>query len=151
MAAYYDPVSLGYDTTFELNEFNEPRIRSEIEVIKDVLLFVLFSKPGSYPSLPEIGLDIENYLYTFYDELDTEELREQITEQCAMLGAYINNGTIAIRKVKYHDQPSLMINIDGTETFPPGYKHDNIGGSDRYLIGITYDDMNQMIYNVNTA
>ena len=34
----YNNLTVGYDTTFELNEFNEPRLRSEIEVIKDVFL-----------------------------------------------------------------------------------------------------------------
>ena len=42
MAANYAITSIGYDTTFELNEFNEPRIRSEIETLKDVLKPDLF-------------------------------------------------------------------------------------------------------------
>lgn len=150
MAANYDEVGAGYDLTFELNEFNEPRIRSEIETIKDALLFILFSKPGSYPSIPQLGMNIEDRLYSFYDEIDEEDLITEITEQCELLGAYLNGGTIAIQKIRYKDKPSLMIHIEGTETFPPGYKHDEIGGSDRYLIGITYDEMNEMIYSVNS-
>ena len=150
MSANYEEVNAGYDTTFELNEFNEPRIRSDIETIKNVLLFVLFSKPGSYPSIPEIGLDLESYLYTFYDDLNEDDLSTNISEQCSMLGAYIGSGNIIIKKTMYNNKPSLMINVNGIEKYPASYKHDNIGKSGQFLIGITYDDMNKMIYNVNT-
>jgi|GEM_PF-3200649 len=148
MGANYAIGSVGYDTTFELNKFNEPRIRSEIETIKDVLLFVLFSKPGSYPSIPQIGLDIETKLYSFYDEINEDDLKSQITEQCAMLGTYMSAGTLDIRKTIYNHQPSLMIHIEGKEQYPVGYKSDKLAYSNRYLIGITYDEMNEMIYNV---
>lgn len=149
MAANYCETGIGYDTTFELNEFNEPRIRGEIETLKDALLFVLFSKPGSYPSIPELGLDIETYLYSFYDEIDVEDLKGKITDQCELIGAYIRGGTIQIKKTKYRSKPSLLIHIEGSETFPDSYKHDNISDDNKYLIGITYDDLNKMIYNVN--
>jgi hypothetical protein len=150
MAANYCETGIGCDTTFELNEFNEPRIRSEIETLKDALLFILFSKPGAYPSIPEIGLDIESYLYSFYDDIDEEVLKNQITEQCELLGAYIGGGTIQIQKTKYRGKPSLLIHIEGTEEYPSSYKHDNISSNDKYLIGITYDELNNMIYNINS-
>lgn len=150
MAANYCETGIGCDTTFELNEFNEPRIRGEMETLKDALLFILFSKPGSYPSIPEIGLDIETYLYSFYDEIDEEELKNQITEQCELLGAYISGGTIQVKKTKYRNKPSLLIHIEGTESFPDAYKHDDISDNDKYLIGITYDGLNNMTYNVNS-
>lgn len=149
MAANYAIGTVGYDTTFELNEFNEPRIRSEVETIKDVLLFVLFSKPGMYPSLPQIGLNINDLLYSFYDELDVDSLKSKITEQCSMLGSYISSGNIQIQKTRYRNQPSLIIQVQGSEKFPEGYKSDNVGNSNRFLIGITYDELNRMIYNVN--
>lgn len=150
MAANYVSAGIGYDTTFELSEFSEPRIRSEIETIKDVILFILFSKPGQYPSLPQIGLNIESMLYSFYDELDVADLKNQIIEQCNALGAYINGGSILIQKTRYKNKPSLIIHIEGSETFPSSYKSDRIDATNRYLIGITYDDINKMIYNINS-
>lgn len=149
MAANYAIGTAGYDTTFELNEFNEPRICSEIETIKNVLLFVLFSKPGAYPSLPQIGLNINDLLYSFYDELDVDDLKAKISEQCSMLGTYIARSNIQIKKTMYQNRPSLMIQVLGKETFPPKYKADKVGNSKRFLIGITYDELNRMIYNIN--
>lgn len=150
MADNYAVGSIGFDTTFELNEFNEPRIRSEIETLKDVLLFVLFAKPGQYPSLPQIGMDIGSELYEFYDEIDIDDFKSQLIEQCEMLGTYISAGSINIQKLIYKDQPSMIIDVQGSETFPAGYKHDQIGDSSRYMIGITYDELNNMIYSVNS-
>lgn len=143
--------TIGFDTTFELSEFNEPRIRSEMETIKDVLLFILLSKPGSYPSLPQIGLDIETMLYSYYDEIDISDLKNKIIEQCAALGAYINSGAIDIRKLMYKNEPSLIIHIEGSEVFPASYKNDQVGNSDRFMIGITFNDLKELIYNINTS
>lgn len=141
---------IGYDTTFELNEFGQPRIRSEIELIKDVILFILFGKPGQYPSLPNIGMDIQSLLYSFYDELDVEDLKDQLKSQCEILGVYFNSGVVDFRKVKYRGKPSLMIHIEGKESYPDGYMKDSINNSNRYLIGITFDELNKMIYNIST-
>lgn len=143
------PFNVGYDTTFELNEFGQPRIRSEIEMIKDVLLFVLFAKPGQYPSLPMIGIDIQSMLYSFYDEINCADLQNQIIEQCAALGTFFSDGTIAIRKTIYRGHPSLLINIQGQESYPSGYLKDSIGNANQYMIGITFDDFNNMVFNIN--
>lgn len=141
---------IGYDTTFELNEFNQPRIRSEIELIKNTILFILFSKPGQYPSLPTIGLDIETRLYSFYDELDVQELKAKIIEQCNALGTVFDNNVVAIKKMKYKNEPSLLIHIEGKESYPNGYMRDQVKTTDRYLIGITYDEFKKMVYNINS-
>lgn len=141
--------SIGYDTTFELNEFNEPRLRSEIELIKNTILFILFSKPGQYPSLPNIGLDIQSTLYSFYDELNESDLKYKINEQCNALGVYLKNGTVEVKKTMYRGHPSLMINIEGSESYPDGYLKGYGNNSNKYLIGITFDELNKMIYNIN--
>ncbi len=147
--SFNNPANIGYDLTFELNEFNQPRITSEIETIKNVLLYVLFSKPGQYPSLPNIGLDIQSVLYSFYDKLDTEELKKELENQCSALGFHIRTGSIGIMKTIYRKKPSLLIHIEGSETFPDGYMKDSYSTFDRYLIGITFNESNEMIYNIN--
>lgn len=142
--------TIGFDTTFELSEFNEARIRSEMETIKNVLLFILLSKPGAYPSIPQIGLDIETMLYSYFDELDVADLKNKLIEQCSALGAYINAGLIDIKKLIYRNKPSLIIHIEGTDVFPASYKNDQVGDSTRFMIGITYNDLQELIYNVNS-
>ena len=149
--------SIGYDITFEMNEFNQPKLKSEIELVKDVILrseerrvgkeCYLFSKPGQYPSLPDIGLDIQSILYSFFDELDTEDLKAKLRDQCEALGVFLNNGSIEIKKTRYKDRPSLIIGIQGKVSYPTGYlktTSDNI-----YLIGITLDELNKLLYDIS--
>lgn len=139
---------IGYDATFELNDFSQPRIRSEIEVIKNVILFVLFSKPGQYPSLPYIGLDIQSLLYSFYDEINDNDLQEQIVDQCNALGVYFDKGIINVRKLIYRQKPSLLIHIEGQEKYPSNYMN-SIPNIEKYQIGITLNELDQMIYNIS--
>ena len=141
-------MKLGFDASFELDGFGKPKIFSEVELIKNVVLFVLFSKPGQYPSLPNIGLDIQNLLYSFYDEIDNSELKNKIISQCNALGTYFNNGVLNVRKTMYRNKPSLMIHIEGTDELPTTYNRTN---PNRYQIGITFDMLNQMIYNISSS
>lgn len=141
--------TIGYDTAFALNNFNQPKIRSEIELVKDVVLFVLFAKPGQYPDLPFIGMDIQNMLYSFYDEIDEEEIKSRLINQCEVLGLYIKTGEIAIKKMMYKKKPSLLIHIEGEETFPESYMVEDTNNLNKYMIGITFDELDKMIYNIN--
>lgn len=141
-------IQVGCDTTFELNEFGEPRMRSELETVKDILLFILFTKPGQYPSLPTLGYDIGSKLYSFYDDIREDDIIEDVCSQCEALRPYFNNGQIALKKDKYNDQPSMLISISGSESFPAGYRNASRNNNSRYMIGITYDDLHKMIYDV---
>lgn len=144
-------LDIGYDAAFDLNEFGQARITSEVELIKNVLLFVLFSRKGQYPSLPTIGMDIGSRLYEFYDEIDPDELRSELVQQCSALGIYFENQSIVIRKKKYRGQPSMMIQISGNESYPNGYLRDTISNVSNYTIGITYDDLKKLLYDVATG
>lgn len=142
---------IGYDAEFELNEFGEPKLCSEIELIKNVILFILFTSPGQYPSLPTIGMDINQLLYSFYDEIDPDKLKQQIIEQCNALGIFFQNNIIAVKKMIYRKQPSLLIHIEGKASYPRTYHRDKVDNVEKYMIGITFDEMNQMLYNINQA
>lgn len=141
---------IGYDLTFELNEFNQPKLKSPIELVKNVLMFILFTKPGQYPSLPALGLNIESLLYSFYDELNTEDLKKRIIEQCRALSVYFDEGSIQLVKTKYKGQPSLMIKVAGEEKYPSGYLRDTYNKSNGYLIGISFNELNQLVYNISS-
>ena len=123
-------------------------VRSELETVKNILLFILFTKPGQYPSLPTLGYDIGSKLYSFYDDIREDDIIEDVCSQCEALRPYFNNGQIALKKDKYNDQPSMLISISGSESFPAGYRNASRNNNSRYMIGITYDDLHKMIYDV---
>lgn len=141
-------IQVGCDTTFELNEFGEPRIRGELETVTDMLLFILFTKPGQYPSIPNIGYDLDSKLYTFYDDINEDSIIEDICSQCEALRPYFNNGQIGLRKDMYNNQPSLLISIRGQEKYPKGYRNADKNKDVRYMIGMTYDELHKMIYDI---
>ncbi len=140
--------AFGYDGTFELNNFAQPKLSSEIETVINTLLYVLFSKPGQYPSLPHIGLDIENMLYSFYKDINPGDLSNAIISQCADLDVYISTGMIQIQKKMYRNKPSLIISVNGTATYPDNGQYLTDRTNKQYMIGITFNDLNKMIYDV---
>lgn len=141
---------IGIDVTFELNEFQQPRIRSEVETLKDIVLTILFMKKGQYPSLPTIGYDIENMLYSFYDDIDVNQMKADLTDQCEILGCYFDSGMLQIKKNIYQGKPSLLIHIEGKEEYPASYMKDNHPQSNRYLIGITFNELNEILCSINS-
>lgn len=140
--------SVGYDASLSLNEFGQPKLMSEIEVVKNAVLTAMFSRRGQYPSLPMIGMDIGSRLYSLYSEVDCDELKDELIQQCSALGVYLQSNVVQIRKQLYRGQPSLLIQIAGQQSYPAGYMRDTVSKTNGYRIGITYDDLNQMIYSL---
>ncbi|MCM1439726.1 MAG: hypothetical protein NC131_11095 [Roseburia sp.] len=142
---------IGYDAAFGLNEFGQAKLCSEIEVVRNAVLTAMFGRKGQYPSLPMIGMDIGSRLYSFYNEIDCEELKQELIQQCSALGVYVQSNVVQMKKDLYRNQPSLLIQISGQESYPSSYMRDTVSPNRGYRIGITYDDLNQMIYSVNTV
>jgi hypothetical protein len=142
---------LGYDLTFELDKFSNPKLRDTTALVKNTLLFILFSKPGQYPSLPHIGLDVQTLLFSYYDEITESRLIEMVSSQCAALGLFFNEGSIQIKKTMYQGKPSLLIYIEAGSNDSQVLNQFGIDpqrDTDVYRIGITYDDLNQIIFNI---
>ena len=62
---------------------------------------------------------------------------------------YFTNSAVQVKKLLYKGKPFLMIQINGTESYPSDYLHDNMGVSDQYNIGLTFDEMNNLVYSIN--
>jgi hypothetical protein len=143
--------NIGYDCTFELDDFNKPRLREEAELVKNVVLLILFMRPGQYPSIPYLGLNIRDKLYSFYDEIDETSLARELTEQCQALGNYIQQGDVIIKKLIYRDMPSLIIRVstrvsDGSII---NYNNRSQNKANEFYIGISVNELNKLLYNIN--
>ena len=133
---------LGYDLSFELNNFSRPKVVSVTEMAKNIITFILFGKPGQYPSLPNIGMDIESYLYSHKDDIDINYLKQQIIDQCTVLDEFFSEDYIDITiETNNKGLPELKIKI----RFIP---NETKGQSSSFQIGISYDDLNKMIYEI---
>lgn len=143
---------VGNDLTFEVNEFGKARLCEELETVKNALLTVLFMKPGQYPSLPQLGLNIQNLLYMFYDDIDEKELEQNIVSQCAALSLYFQQGDISVKKMKYKNMPSLIIRIKSSTADTHSQQRLLKSNKERgkaFYIGLSVDEMQNMLVNIN--
>ena len=100
---------MAIEPDFGVDNFNNPKMFNESETLVNNLLMLLFMKPGSYPSLPNLGIDITQYLYMFFDEINTNKIKNDIATQCVQFLDCIEAGTLDVQKVFYNNKPLLLI------------------------------------------
>lgn len=130
-------ILVGLNPEFGLNNFNEPKILNETESIVNDILNLLFMRPGQFPSLPYLGIDISQYLYQFYDEIDTKQIKSKIASQCSEFLPYVNSGELDVIKTVMKNQPVLLIKV-------PTIRRDS---DSSLMIGITKDLQNEIHFN----
>ena len=130
--------SFGVDVTFEMDDFNRPKLLNSSEMMKNIAMFIMYSKKGQIPSLPSVGLNIEKYLYEDYENLDISELEQNIADQCSALNNFFaRNGKI--EKLYENDIPSLKIslNYNPSEQTKRPYQD--------YQLGLSYDELIKIV------
>ena len=127
----------GIEPSFGVDTFNEAKFKNETQTVATDILALLFGKPGYFPSMPELGINIQETLYMFWDELDETALKAQIAAQCEEFSEYIDDGSLDVIKSSYNDQPLLLIVIP----VQIQYKKENLA------IGVTTDENGNIIYN----
>ena len=128
---------LGKEPVFGINEFNEAKYLNETETVATGILNLLFGKPGFFPSMPNLGLDIPQIIYSFWDEIDPIVLKAQIVTQCKSFKQFADDGSLDIIKAKYKSKPLLLIVI-------PMIIKDK---KEHLTIGITQDTNGNTSYN----
>lgn len=127
------------DPVVGVDSFNRPKYLSAGKTLVQNLLTVLFGKQNFYPSQPEMGIDISQYLYSFTDELNVDYLKALIANQCDDFVEVANDGTFDIQTAVYKNRPLLLI------TLPVVLESQgNI-----LALGITTNDNGSVIYNFN--
>lgn len=127
---------MGVNPTFTVNDFNKPKVLTETETYVNDFMMILFGRPGFYPSIPTIGLDIRSYLYKFEDEISTDEIKTKIANQCSDYLPMIQEGNFDVLKTVYRSHVLLVFVL-------PSINNDQVTIS----IGITTTDNGDVIYN----
>lgn len=130
--------SLGYDAVLDVDGFNKPKVISTFELCINAILTLLFMKPGQFPSIPDLGIDIESYLHEYGDDPKiTREIQTKLDNQCNRLQytgltfeCYFDDTSDGFR--------ALVIKITGTERMAYGSQSDTV------YIGISYDKLNRL-------
>lgn len=128
---------LRYDTCMDYDAANKPKVISSFEMCINMILTLLFMKPGQYPSIPELGINIESYLFEYADDPSIpREIKTKLEDQCnviSMVGI-----TVDCMFDKLDGHPALVIQIEGDEQLATGSQ------SNKVVIGISYDKLNKL-------
>lgn len=108
------------ETSLQINSFDKPNELTGVAAWSQLMLNLIFLKPGTYPSLPEMGVGIEDYQYDFFEEA-VEALSAAITEQQKVFLPDVPLSGIKISKLEKNGQPILVIQLffdtnEGVET-----------------------------------
>ena len=121
------------EPVFGLNDFNAPKMLKGNDVLINTLLMICFGKPGCFPSMPEIGLNLQRYFYQFEDSIDEKAIKSALALQCSLLTSDID-----VKVVKDEDGKTTLLIVAPTAEEVAN----NI-----LVIGITSGAKNNVIYN----
>ncbi|MBR5296318.1 MAG: hypothetical protein IKU29_00405 [Parabacteroides sp.] len=130
--------TLGYDVLMDVDDYNKPKVISTFEMCVNAILTLLKMKPGQYPSIPELGIDVEKYLHEYADDPDIpNEIKTKLYDQCNRLMTI----DITIDVFVEHDNDgtnALIVEVEGSDTLTYGEESSTV------IIGITYDKLNRL-------
>lgn len=128
---------MSVNPTFFVNDYDRVAIQTEKQTIVNDILMILYGKPGFFPSIPSLGMDIRQYLYEPEDEIDTNQLKEVLRTQCNDFGTYIDDESLDVVKTTYQGETLLIFilpNIDDTQ--------DRLSA-----LGVTINSKKELVYN----
>lgn len=104
-------MALPKDVGYGLDDFQRMKVYSESESIARYILTVLLTRPGNYPGLPHIGLNVKQLLYDDLNEFNATSLKEQIYDQCSALLPHIVGDDVYAGLIEYNGTTFLLIRV----------------------------------------
>lgn len=132
--------TLGFDTCLDVDSACKPRILSTFELVVNSIIGLLIMKPGQYPSIPDLGIDIEQYLFEYSDDPKIPLIiQSSLEDQCNRLGWSGVSTYVTVDE----DQgiPVIVVQISGFEYYTAKTVKRNA------IIGITHDKLNKLYVN----
>ena len=132
---------LGYDVLMDVDEFHKPKLITSFQMCVNIILTLLMMKPGQYPSIPELGIDIEQYLMEYSDD---DSIPTKITNAIYDQYNRISLTGIEVRAFFSKINPSrheLCVEIKGSELITYSEEQQSV------VIGISYDRLNKLYIN----
>ena len=128
---------INLNPTFGVNDYDRPKVLSTMESYVTDILMILFGKPGFYPSIPTLGMDIGSLLYKFEDEVSAEELKTELENQCHEFSKEIDTGDMDVVTTTYKNHLMIIFIlplIDDTKKV-------------RLSLGVTTNNRCEIVYN----
>lgn len=130
--------ALNYDFLLDTDSMGKPKVISSFELGVNSILTLLFMKPGQYPSIPDLGIDIESYLFEYADDPHVPSaIKEKLTDQCNRLEMVGFDIDVRLDKTD-EGYDAVIVEVTGTERLGYGSESNHI------IIGISYDKLNRL-------
>ena len=104
-------MALPKDVGYGLDDFQRMKVYSESESIARYILTILLTRPGNYPGLPHIGLNVKQLLYDDLNEFNATSLKERIYDQCSALLPHIVGDDVYAGLIEYNGTTFLLIRV----------------------------------------
>lgn len=85
-----------YEPAFGLDSFRKPLVYEDWQVVAQSIIIVLFGRPGFYPSIPQLGVHIQDLMYEKIDNIDTDNLRGILAHQLEVFSDIIQSDDMKI-------------------------------------------------------
>jgi hypothetical protein len=103
---------LKHEITMSLNDFQEQNFLDISHSVAQVILNILLMRPGNMPGLPQIGINIKQYLYKVESEWDPENLKSLLMAQCTeLIPGLISNKIDIYYTNDNQDRPILIVAV----------------------------------------
>lgn len=123
---------------FGLDDFHTPRTLNNMDVLVNAILMMLFGKPGFYPSIPTLGIYIQQYFHYRQEELDIDAIKTALSLQCSILSDYISEGSIDVQKTLTDSgKLALLVLVPTSEQV----------SNNMLVVGISTDESGTIVYN----
>lgn len=130
-----------YDPGFGVNNFNKPKYYSESQTTANNIMMILYGRPGFYPSIPDLGMDVSRLLNIPLDDIDCESLKSELTIQCNRFIENVRDGTFDVFKSLLDNKPLIIFAVPVEVKRVPK----------RIAIGISTDSNGDLIYRTTFA
>jgi hypothetical protein len=106
-------LALPRDIGFDKDNFQKSRIFNETDSLVNYILNILLMRPGNMPSMPEIGVNIGQYIQpSMQKKLDTEFIKGLIVSNCESILPYLVSEELIVSIVRDSlDRDVLLIKI----------------------------------------
>ena len=85
-----------YEPACGLDSFRKPLVYEDWQVVAQSIIIVLFGRPGFYPSIPQLGVHIQDIMYEKIDDIDTDNLRGILAHQLEVFSDIIQSDDMKI-------------------------------------------------------
>lgn len=90
-------MALPRDVGLDKDNFQKSKIFNETDSLINYILNILLMRPGNMPSMPELGVNIGQYVQSsMQSKLDTELLKGLITSNCEDLLPYLTSDDLFV-------------------------------------------------------